>query len=154
MTQVPLRNASGQVVAHALVDDEDAHVLGTWRWQLGNGYVSRQCKKRGRVYLHREILGLRKGDGRIVDHIDRNPLDNRQCNLRLVTHAENIQNRHDGSWALSGVRGVSWEKRRQKWRVHVTHNGRYVYGGQFADLDEAANRARELRGQLFRLATP
>ncbi|GAH21431.1 unnamed protein product, partial [marine sediment metagenome] len=47
----------------------------------------RRGGKNIQIPMHRQILGLKPGDGKIVDHINRNPLDNRRVNLRIVSQA-------------------------------------------------------------------
>ena len=85
----------------AIVDVADFEWLNHWKWSSipthnGASYVRRGTNAKG-VYrchlMHREILGLSRGDGIEVDHINRNPLDNRRCNLRIVTRKENCANR-------------------------------------------------------------
>lgn len=44
------------------------------------------------VLLHRLILGLSKGDRRIIDHINRSALDCRKENLRIATRSGNNSN--------------------------------------------------------------
>ena len=39
--------------------------------------------------MHRQILGLSYGDGKIVDHIHRDGLDNHRSNLRIVSYHVN-----------------------------------------------------------------
>ena len=54
-----------------------------------------------------------------VDHINRDRTDNRLCNLRWVSHAENNDNKAVKTRAKSGIRGVSHIPRRgspKKWR--------------------------------------
>lgn len=58
-----------------------------------------------------------------VDHIDRNPANNSWCNLHYATDAENAQNRGIASNNTSGVKGVSYEPNRKKYRGKVTFNG-------------------------------
>lgn len=62
--------------------------------------------------MHREILGLVKGDGKIVDHRDRNTLNNQKYNLRAVNYSLNNYNteriRKNNK---SDFRGVCWCKR-------------------------------------------
>lgn len=91
MKKLPLRNREGKVIAHALVDDTDHRALRDQRWSLNShGYVQgwngTVCK------LHRVLLGLSRGDGNVVDHINGNRLDNRRKNLRLVNVTINNRN--------------------------------------------------------------
>lgn len=90
---IPLR-CGDTFLEYAIVDECDAH-LAEHAWRRTNGYATRICPgNRNPVYMHREILGLAKGDGyMVVDHINRDRLDNRRSNLRLVTVAENCRNR-------------------------------------------------------------
>jgi hypothetical protein len=82
-----------------LVDDEDYLRLKAHKWSVNSrGYAVRFTEhlgvKKG-IRMHREILELGEYDGGMeVDHINRNKLDNRRCNLRLVTRSENQKNRN------------------------------------------------------------
>ncbi len=87
-------------VKEALIDSEDlplvSNISGSWTL---NGYdkpyvVGRMgtvVGKRISESLHRYILG-NVPRGLVVDHINRNPLDNRKTNLRIVTYEENARN--------------------------------------------------------------
>ena len=72
-----------------------------------------------------------------IDHINGDPLDNRPENLREATRSENEMNKLPGKRNSSGIKGVSWEKRRSKWRAQITANGEYKYLGSFGTRDEA-----------------
>lgn len=81
-----LRDRKGDV-RRALLDQGDAHLLGSYTWHIcQDGYVRR--KSHGRhVYLHRLIIAA--AAGQLVDHINGDGLDNRKANLRLCNRAEN-----------------------------------------------------------------
>lgn len=149
---IPLRRRDGLVRDYAMIDRADAQ-LAEHRWYLGTrGYALRQVKIPGRnssraVFMHREVLGLVQGDGRQADHVNRDKLDNRRMNLRVVTCGENQQNRV-GTRALSGVRGVHWIGNRGKWAARVKVNGRMVVRGYFDTVEEAAVVAERLRAEL------
>lgn len=78
----------------------DAKGLARWKWRVTeDGYVYRNTSIRLperdlpmciRVYLHRQLLGIERGDERQVNHINRNSLDNRRENLEVVTRLENM----------------------------------------------------------------
>lgn len=78
-----------------LIDDEDEPVFQKYKWHINDsGYVVWRGKKDGKkqtIRLHRLIAKPAKG--LIVDHINRNKLDNRRVNLRCVTQAVNCSNR-------------------------------------------------------------
>lgn len=76
-------------------------------------------------------------DGLQVDHINRNRLDNRWCNLRLLTREQNCQNCHGQSNNTSGFKGVT--KRGNKYEANLYHHGKLEYLGWFNSALEASN---------------
>ncbi|MGG4552586.1 HNH endonuclease [Paenibacillus humicus] len=101
------------------------------------------------ILLHR--LVTKAPSDKFVDHINHNTLDNRLENLRLVTPAENLQNRRgaDRHNRTSGIRGVSLNKRTGRWRVRVKLNGVQHHIGFFSDIKEAERAAIEARRRLL-----
>jgi hypothetical protein len=88
----------------------------------------------------------------VVDHINGNGLDNRRCNLRICTPAQNGLNsrpRVDGKSRFKGVFPHG-----DRWRAKV--GGRHL--GLFDDEVEAAKArdrlARKLHGKFARLNFP
>ena len=75
----------------AIVDGADFAQIIKHRWYLSGGYPVARIEGRT-VHLHVFLLG-RAPAGFHIDHINRNKLDNRRANLRVVTAAENIRNR-------------------------------------------------------------
>ncbi len=99
--KLPLMKA-GSPIAWAEVDDASHDELSRFRWYLlitrsGMRYAYRVERlpdgRKLSVSMHRQIMGLVRGDGKIVDHINRDSLDNRRGNLRLCTYSENNKNR-------------------------------------------------------------
>ena len=78
----------------ALIDDEDATLVGRYRWWIirnANGDIYAYAKEgRKTIYMHRLVVNAPKGMQ--VDHINHCGRDNRKRNLRLATIAENQWN--------------------------------------------------------------
>lgn len=127
----------------ALVDAQDAEWLSCYRWRairIGRTWYAVRADTEGLIYMHRLILDAPQGT--IVDHISGNGLDNRRCNLRLVTARENNINATKRRGCSSRYRGVDWCKGARAWRARVWVDGREKLVGYFATEEEAA-RARE-----------
>ena len=73
-----------------------------------------------------------------VDHVNGIRIDNRWANLRDVPQPINQQNRrHPNRNSSTGVLGVSWISREQKYGVRIWVGGKYKSFGQFDDLEKA-----------------
>lgn len=93
------------------------------------------------VYAHRVIWAMVHGEWPVgeIDHINGNRSDNRIENLRHVTKSENAKNKRRPSNNSSGVSGVHWFKRDQKWQAQISiGSGRSKHLGYFSTLEEAA----------------
>ena len=73
----------------------------------------------------------------LIDHIDHNPKNNRIENLRIVTNQENGRNQGIRSNNTSGVTGVLWVKRRNKWEARIKVDGVKIHLGYFESKEEA-----------------
>lgn len=148
--RIPLCDRHGEVVAVALLDGND-HALAQYSWCLSgtNGYAIRRRRygggRREAIYLHRAVLGLQAGDPRQGDHINRDRLDCRRENLRIVTRAQNAQNVSADRGSASPYRGVHWNPTAQKWRAVAVLAGRRHSLGYFAREEDAAAAASAFR---------
>ena len=95
-------------------------------------------KKRLYINMHREIIN--PPYPLVVDHINRNSLDNRKANLRPATQAQNSINRKyiKPKNSSSKYKGVTWHKRIKKWQIQICFNGIHKTIGYFHDEIEAA----------------
>ena len=137
--------------ALATVDDADFQLVSRWKWkQHSAGYAYRTVRVNGRkggwknLYMHHLIL--QPTDGTEVDHINRNKLDNRRSNLRLVPHWRNVHNREMDCGA-SGSPGVRKPKGRNRWAAGFYLNGKYRWVGSFATQAEAEAAYADARRQ-------
>ncbi len=144
---------------YAIVDAEDYPALAKHKWyaQLStNGAVCYAVRNVGRktIMMHREIM--KPPAGFVVDHINHNGADNRRCNLRVCTQAQNIQNKRTRLAGQSRFRGVS--PRGDKWQAAVRYQGKTHYVGLYDDEVEAAQardrKAIELAGEFAVLNFP
>jgi hypothetical protein len=86
---------------------------------------------------------------KVIDHINRNTYDNRSCNLRWATLSENCANCKKSKKNTSGVKGVSWDKSRNKYITTIQCNGIKTHIGYFETVEEAAIKRREKEIELF-----
>jgi len=89
----------------------------------------------GKYYkFHRIIFLYHHGYlPKFIDHIDNNPLNNLIENLRSATHGQNQQNCPLQKNNKSGIKGVCWDKKMQRWRVTVSKK----YFGCYFDKEVA-----------------
>ena len=91
--------------------------------------------------LHRYILKPQQGE--IIDHIDRNPLNNTRQNLRIATFQLNSLNRNMQKNNTSGVVGVSYAKDRNKWTSQIKVNNKTISLGHFLKKEDAIKVRKE-----------
>lgn len=125
----------------AIVDDSDYDWLNQWKWTfLVGGYAYRHDYSTGdrvTVFMHRLIIGA--PHRKQVDHVNGNGLDNRRCNLRLATPAENGRNsRTRRRGKTSKYKGVCWHKATNTWRSYITYNGKQHSLGYYHRESDAA----------------
>lgn len=142
MKEVPL--SRGLV---ALVDDEDYGLVSQIKWHAAKGgrggrwYATAclgraQAKEYGRRHLrmHRLILGYPDA---MIDHRDRNGLNNQRSNLRIATNQQNQANKY--TWrGKSRFKGVSWHRRSGRWQVFIQVDGKNKHLGDFRNPIQAA----------------
>jgi len=72
-----------------------------------------------------------------VDHINHIKTDNRIVNLREVDRQGNCKNRPLACNNRSGITGVCWYKKRNKWQSSIKINQKSIYLGMFKDINDA-----------------
>lgn len=132
---------------YALVDDADYEYLNQWKWNASpnrkNGtlyarrWTTRKVPPRKTLYMHTQLLG----EG-IVDHINRNGLDNRRNNLRIVNRSQNQWNRK-----IEPSMGIRFDKRRRKKKfcAVISANKKHYFRGYFLTKKEAKQAYKEMK---------
>lgn len=97
------------------IDEDDLAIFNSRVWHISDtGYVLWRGVENGikhTIRLHREIIGATTNE--IVDHINRNKLDNRRQNLRICTQRVNVLN----SDRVEKAKGYYFDKAKRRWTV-------------------------------------
>lgn len=147
----------------ALVDDEDFERVNSFKWYANKSYTTDTWYaertpivdgKKVNVRMHRFILNITEGD-KIIDHKDRNGLNNQKDNLRISNPSQNQANRSLTKNKTSKYKGVCWNKLRNKWRCSIMLNRKHISLGHFYSESQAAlvynKKAIELYGEFAHL---
>lgn len=144
-------------IANALFWHDDVEGVLRWRftsarfkqWDVVGTKTStpscnteyRQVKLFGNLYkVHRVIWLMKTGKfpDHYIDHIDGNGLNNRWHNLRETTPSQNMMNQRVRADSCTGVKGVSFDKARNKWYAYINADGKRKMLGRHDTLEEAA----------------
>lgn len=129
---------------------------GTLTWKVNRGFKAKKGDVAGYVnklgyrlisindkpyFAHRIAWLLSTGEmpKLYIDHINGTPCDNRLCNLREVTHQQNMVNRKIGKNNTSGFKGVTFNKCQKKWQASARVNGKRIHLGYFNNPSEASS---------------
>lgn len=140
--RIMLRGKYGEPTGEAVIDAEDVEKCKLLKWHVkkGNGntnYAIAHLPEGKTVFLHRYVLNY---DGnKDIDHINRNGLDNRKENLRIVTHAVNTANN-----GKCGVKQVP----SGKFQASCCRNYKTIYIGTYNTFDEAVTARAEFIKKL------
>lgn len=133
-----------------IIDPADTARVAMRKWRQHKGYwlTSHYRDFQNRpVFLHHFLVGMPVNRLLEVDHINRNPSDNRKANLRFVTHKQNMNNLSLDKRNKAGVTGVMpctarTVKRGKEYSYQYWYAGYYKDGkrhtlGYFRTRDEA-----------------
>jgi hypothetical protein len=124
----------------ALVDDEDYERIAAFKWcamkRRNTFHAMRKENRTKTIYMHHYILG-NSLPGIVVDHIDRNGLNNQRSNLRFTSYAGNARN-SDRSDCAERV-----EKHGNRYRARMRVEGKRITVGTYDTWAEAYRAASE-----------
>lgn len=137
---------------YMLCDIEDWEKFkGHYLYMSDTGYAVCETMAPGTLRFHKLVTGTTAEV--IIDHIDRNKLNNRKCNLRIATASINAINRDLQSNNKTGYKGVYHDKRYGTWNARVTVDRKTIHLGTFPTKQEAiaARKAGEEKYYLPQL---
>ena len=140
--EIILRNNKMDIVGKCIIDINDYNKIKCFKWRYSHGY----CVSNKIGSIHSFLLG--KKDGKCIDHINRNRLDCRRCNLRHTTYTVNGWNKGKQSNNTSGIVGVSWNKKKNKWESHIKIQYGKKFLGYYNNIEDA-KKAREKAEILY-----
>jgi dCMP deaminase len=128
-----------------IIIDKDMYTLMyKHTWSIVNNYVKTNNK-----LLTRMVMNCNENDNNlVVDHINGNTLDNRKCNLRLITQAQNTLNQSSSKNSSSKYIGVYYHKISKKWASSIGINGKPIHLGVF-DREQDAALARDYATKTY-----
>ena len=133
--EILFENADGDVIGSTIIDKEDVGICSKHKWymteEMGNTRYVKSVIDGVNTSLHRYILNA--PNKTIVDHINRNGLDNRKQNLRFVTYSENCVNSKTNS--SSGEKNIY--KRGNRYIVDIRRNYKKIYYKSFTNIEDA-----------------
>ena len=151
---VELYDINGTVINYAIIDLDDIELISKYKWSYHKGYATTKDKKtRKEIGMHNLIMNVQDRES-YVDHIIHNDeekrgLDNRKSNLRIVNPTQNAQNSKKSIRNTSGVKGVNWDKKRNKWRVRITIDGKRIELGWFDNKEDAIKVREETENKYW-----
>lgn len=147
--EIILKDKNKREIARTKIDLEDIDKIKYIKWHFikTRGYARGNNKNGKDFMLHRFLLNPE--DNEFVDHINGDKLDNRKCNLRIVTKSQNGMNSKTPSNNTSGVKGVYWDKRSEKWEASIQINMKKRCLGYFKEKEDAIKARREAEKRLF-----
>lgn len=126
------------------VNEEDFAYLSYWSWSTGGrnkSYVQRTetQPKRVTIFMHK-VVAARSGlnVSGIIDHRDRNTLNNQRENLREATDSQNQGNSDTPVNNTSGYKGVSYKKAIRRFQAYIRIGGKLKHLGYFSTPVQAA----------------
>lgn len=126
-----------------LVDDDFPDVKCTYSQVTPRKAYATMTHGGRTVYVHRWLMGL--PEGKEVDHINGDSLDNRKDNLRACSKAENRRNLGISIRNNSGYKGIWFDKSRNKYQVRVGHK----FVGRYSLLVDAISAYNEVAKDTF-----
>lgn len=138
--EIIVRDKVNNVKGIAIIDLDDVEKCSKFKCGMyANGYFYLSVNKTKRYRLHRYIMNVfSPGKDIVVDHIDRNPANNRKSNLRICDDVINNNNKTYTYYnKISKYRNVKYDKQRGKYYAEFYYNRKRYFCG-YCDSEEEA----------------
>lgn len=127
-----------------LIDKDDIEKVQKFKWNVKydktidnyyvysherNNYINRKTLR-----LHRFLMNCPKDLQ--VDHVNRNTLDNRKCNLKVCTLQENLNNKGEYKNNTSGYKNIHYSKANKTFVCEIKRNNKMVFYKTCKNLEE------------------
>jgi len=141
-----------------IVDDEDYKSLVQYKWHpkvdlKHNTIYARRTQNKQTIPIHRYIIMMHGHciSNKLIDHKDRNGLNNQKENLRICSISDNQHNSIKSKRGkISKYKCVGFNKKLQKYNAYITYYSKQIHLGYF-DLEiDAALAYNKKATELFR----
>lgn len=142
-------NKNGESTGTIIVDKEDFEKVSKYQWHIDNSRTNIKYAQAnllcGTIRMHKLILPSELQ----IDHINHNGLDNRKCNLRICSNAENNRNKNFQRNPLSGYTGIRHNPKTGSYYVRIMVNKKEISLGAYKDIKEAIKARKEGEEKYF-----
>lgn len=132
--EVKLYDKKQNHIKSVLIDLKDIDIVSKYKWRYDrlHGYAIAKDENGSHLSMH-VLIANRDREDCIVDHIDRDKLNNRRHNLRKTNKSVNGINSNLRKKNTSGVTGVSWSNFHKKWRSYINFEGNRIELGLYSE---------------------
>lgn len=130
------------------IDAENFEKIKKHRWYINkDGYACSHINNKV-VYLH-IFLFDKKDDNKVIDHRNRNKLDNTKKNLKEVEENINLYNKNISKKNKSGYTGVRFIEQRGKYESYISYKKKRIFLGYFLKIEEAIKVRKEAEMKYY-----
>ena len=136
----------------AIIDARDIEKVAPYKWRFHAGYARSfiyNPQSRRIITIHMSHVILPCPEGMFIDHINRNKLDNRRCNLRIATRSQNNANRKSFTNSKSQYKGVLKSKKTGWWEAAIRKDGTQIHLGSYETEIAAASAYNDYARKMW-----
>jgi hypothetical protein len=155
-TTIYLKNKDFEIIAETIIDTDDFERVSKHKWYAHNYqennkiYCQGTLKDGMKIRLHHFILEISNIsiENNVVDHINGNSLDNRKCNLRVISQKENMRNMKPNK-KLKGIKEWKLSNGSSRYAARITVDYKTINLGTFDNLNDAIQARKDGEGKYW-----